>query len=98
MTAVIELSTWLAPQPPRGTATDFVPVPSSVASDGEESSVEPPYAPAPTASIEPTETTSDGTTSSTSISSGLPVFTDAAGVVGVPVVVVGVFGLAALVL
>jgi len=97
-TGGIELSTWLAPQPSAGTATDFVPAPSSVASDGEESSAAPPYAPAPTASDTTTATVIIEPTPSTSSASELPGFTDAAGTVGVPVIVAGVLGWAALVL
>ncbi|KAI4953295.1 hypothetical protein J4E86_006836 [Alternaria arbusti] len=88
-TGGIELTTWLAPQPPSGTATDFVPAPSSAA---------PPYAPAPTASDTTTATVIIEPTPSTSSASELPGVTDAAGTVGVPVVVVGVLGWAALVL
>ena len=97
-TGAIELSTWLAPQQPSGTATDFVPAPSSVAFDGEESSAVPPYAPAPTASDMTTATVIVEPTTSTSSAPDLPVFTDAAGTVGVPVIVAGVLGWAALVL
>ncbi|KAI4931306.1 hypothetical protein J4E85_003896 [Alternaria conjuncta] len=97
-TGLIELTTWLAPQSPSGTATDFVPAPSSVASDGEESSAAPPYAPAPSASDTTTATVIVEPTPSTTSASGLPGFTDAAGTVGVPVMVAGVLGWMALVL
>ncbi|KAI4639975.1 hypothetical protein J4E93_008774 [Alternaria ventricosa] len=97
-TGIIELTTWLAPQPSSGTATDFVPAPSSTAPEGEESSAAPPYAPVPTASDTMTDTVSVEIPSSTSSASGLPGFTDAAGAVGVPVVAAGVLAWAALVL
>jgi hypothetical protein len=92
-TGVIEISSWVAPQP-SSTAVTIIVLGSSTAD--EESSVAPSQVPYPTASDEPTSTTAIGTTSSTS--SGLPAFTDAAGVIKAPVVVAGMLGWAALVL
>jgi hypothetical protein len=96
VTGVIELSTWIAPQPSSDTVT--VIAPDSSATDIEESSVASPQVPYPTASDKPTGTTSVGTTSSMSTAPGLPVFTAAADAVGVPVAVACVLGWVALVL
>ncbi|CAN9449820.1 unnamed protein product [Alternaria alternata] len=92
-TGVIETSSWIVPQLPSTAVT--VIVPGSSAAD-EESSVVLSQIPYPTAGDKPLSTTSVGTTSSKSL--GLPVFTDAADAIRVPVVVAGIIGWVALVL
>ncbi|KAG9190434.1 hypothetical protein G6011_08522 [Alternaria panax] len=92
-TGIVEISSWVAPEPPSTAVT--VIVPESNTADAE-SNVVAPETPYPTASDTPISTSIVGTTSS--MSPGLPVFTDAANAVRVPAVVAGILRWAILVL